>query len=278
MKLTIFALILIAFVVGCTTSSNEQIITGGKPTAPLNVNLDLSPLPPLNQDTTLTFRVEALLDEAELDISIQLPEGIEIVDGNLKQTYYEISADDEIKHKITIKVTKTGDYRILGGVRSEWSPSYTYGKGDEICISVQEAVTGIIDCHPTLPPTSPESQAVRLTDPFKGTFQGSDEPKLNSSIKVIFSFTPDQDFNDVNVKLYLPTGISLLKGGTEWYGNVAKGENIELPIQIKIISEKYMAPLHAQVSGYSEDAVAITTRSYYYSITDLKKYRRVEKP
>jgi len=165
---------LVVFVAGCTSSineqeSNDQISGGGKPSAPLNVNLELSPLPSLNQETTLTFQVEALLDEAELDIMIQLPEGIEVVDGDLKQTYNKISAKDKIEHEITIKVTKIGDYRILGVARSEWSPSYKYGKSDEICISVQEEVTGIIECHPALPEVSPESEVEQIEDPIQQT-------------------------------------------------------------------------------------------------------------
>ena len=157
-------MVLVLFVVGCTSSIDEQMSGGGKPTAPLNVNLELSPLPYLNQEATLTFQVEALLDEAELDITIQLPEGIEVVDGNLKQTYNKISANDEIEHEITIKVTKTGDYRILSVARSDWNPSDRYGKSDEICISVQETVTGIIECRSTLPEVSPNATVERIED------------------------------------------------------------------------------------------------------------------
>ena len=141
----------IVFVAGCTDTINEQISDKqpsdeqirdrGRSGQPLNVNLELSQY---GVDATLIFQVESLSDEEELNITIKLPEGIEIVEGNLKQTYYKISANDKINHEFTIKVIEAGDYVIFGSAISDWQPSSYYLKGDQICIRTQDSGVGYI--------------------------------------------------------------------------------------------------------------------------------------
>ena len=148
---------------------------------------------------------------------------------------------------------------------------------DEVCFAVKNGNAREIDCKELLPKQigtrlpavqANGSQTLFLTDPFHGTFEGSDEPKLDSRMKILFSFVPDRDFDEINATFYLLyNDASLLKGDTQWSGSAVKGQKIELPIEIYVGASKCKGNVHARVSGRSYGDAAIIERSYFYEVT-----------
>lgn len=167
--LAIVAVAVVALIVGNYLSENGLQVKGeGKPTAPLDVNLKLSPLPTLNQEATLTLQVKSLATQAiidKLNVSILLPKGIDIVSGNLEQFYYDISENETIVHTIKVRVKEMGDYKIIGGAIHD-EPGYFYGKGDKICFSVRETGTTVISCDTQKTPVSPFTETITIQEPL----------------------------------------------------------------------------------------------------------------
>jgi len=74
--------------------------------------------PILNRTVELAFTLEAMDDAPNTTIKIFLPEGIELVEGNLVWNG-DLKRDEKIEHKISIKVVKEGEWRIRAWVENE---------------------------------------------------------------------------------------------------------------------------------------------------------------
>lgn len=165
--LAILAILVGAFAVGNYLPERDTQV---KPQVPLDVKLKISSTPSLNHEFNLSFQAKPWTQDGEkqLDIEIQLPKGVKVVKGNLQQSYYNISPGRIINHELSIVITEPGTYSINGSAMSQWNPSYIYSKEDEICISVTETATEIIDCHPPAIPGSSQgtrSLVVQTKDP-----------------------------------------------------------------------------------------------------------------
>ena len=269
MKNAIILMIVMSLVIaGCTTKENE----GGtpKPSAPLEANLEASDLS--SDQFTLIFNVNPLLDEKKLSVNITLPENAELINGSLKQDYIGVKAGDRISHKLIVKLKQEGNYTITAWASSNWNPSDTYGKKSEICFTKKNGNLNKIDCTPLLPQSDDgevKSESLWLDDPFKGTFEGSDKPKFGSEMNIVFSLTPEEDFDQLNVTLFLLTkDVKLLEGDLQWAGSAIKGQKIEIPLKIYVEDSKCIGSIRALVSAHSNyDASIIIDRSYYYAIT-----------
>jgi len=99
-------------------SSREE-----KGTVPLTTefykgNFSVSDAPILNRTVELVFTLETIDDAPNTTIKMFLPEGIELVEGNLLWNG-DIKKDEKIEHKISIKVVKEGEWRIRAWVENE---------------------------------------------------------------------------------------------------------------------------------------------------------------
>mgnify|MGYP001603250859 CR=1 FL=1 len=306
MRLSLAIVILAMIITGCAKSDyhiNGPVgsqSTSSPTSSPISVKLTVLPLSePLTLESQANLIMEVSVHPSysntlNATANIILPEGIALVSG---ETIWngELKAGSPITLSAIVRVNKVGNYTIEASAKHYFGePSAEYPLGDSwvgdvenICFSASEDKATIIsgECQNKLlhegrqelrTETERESEIlINYTDPFKGTFEGSDEPKLGSSARIIFSFTPDNDMKDVDVKFNLPIGVTLLEGKTEWKGEVANGQKIELPIKIQIqAGENEISPISVKVSGYEKDAlvaekddvVAITERFYYYGI------------
>ena len=81
-------------------------------------NFSVSDAPILNRTVELVFTLETVDDAPNTTIKMFLPEGIELVEGNLLWNG-DIKKDEKIEHKISIKVVKEGEWRIRAWVENE---------------------------------------------------------------------------------------------------------------------------------------------------------------
>jgi hypothetical protein len=77
----------------------------------------------------------------------------------------------------------------------------------------------------------------RTEDYFRGDFSVKGEPALNQEVTVIFSVNPIEDSFDTELLIHLPDGIELIKGNTEWRGDLKKDEVFTMKIIVKPIQE-----------------------------------------
>lgn len=90
--------------------------SSGAPSQPMQAKLSFSEPPilgkPVNLIATLTILQKSPIDKADnSSIEITLPEGFELVSGNLKGII-NVSKANPAKYQVTIKSVKTGDWKV----------------------------------------------------------------------------------------------------------------------------------------------------------------------
>jgi len=81
-------------------------------------NFSVSATPILNSIVELYFNLESIDDVPNTSIKLFLPEGIELVSGNLIWSD-DIKKGEKSKHKVSIKVVKEGEWQIRAWVENE---------------------------------------------------------------------------------------------------------------------------------------------------------------
>ena len=87
--------------------------------------LSVSPKPTIGQIVTLTVEVESTKDEPNVEVAISLPEGIQLIEGDL--TWHEtLKANQPANHQVTICTLYDGNWRIFATVVSYRPEGYQY--------------------------------------------------------------------------------------------------------------------------------------------------------
>ena len=126
-----------------------------KPESPIKVNLSLSELPLLNKIVKLVFTVTALEDLPNTTIEISLPEGFELISGDLSWKG-NITRGNTIQIQSYIRAIKKGNWTITAVARSVRYDKFVSieGKADAIFISVSEE-TAMVSKKPPIPQLPP---------------------------------------------------------------------------------------------------------------------------
>ncbi len=106
------------------------------------------------------------------------------------------------------------------------------------------------------------------TDPFGGSFQGSEVITLNREAKILFQVNPLEDKENATIKLSLPFGLEYTRGGLQWQGNLAKGRVVSLEAYVKT-SNRMQGNIKAEVSSPGTSPGVIESRSYYFEVSTL---------
>jgi len=137
MKDKIFTLIIIGVTIlvsGCVTQDTKSI--NGIETFYHDVYLSISGSPYLNNSVnlTLTAATSEAFGRGNTTLTIALPEGFELISGNLTQNV-TLDINEIYNHTIIIKANKTGNWEILGWAGPYWYPKYD---GDVLYVNVEE--------------------------------------------------------------------------------------------------------------------------------------------
>jgi hypothetical protein len=79
--------------------------------------------------------------------------------------------------------------------------------------------------------------AVAWEDYFRGDFAVTGEPVLNQEVKMLFTVNPVLEAPNTSITLYLPEGIELVQGDSNWKGDIKKDELVQVRITVKPIQE-----------------------------------------
>ena len=124
--LAILGLILIS---GCIQGNTSTTSTG------ITSKLDISKAPTLNETAEITLMVTTIRNASNASVEIKLPEGFELISGNLNWNGEPIENQPR-KLNIIVKAVKTGDWTIYGGGS---------GQDDYIYISINDNSATIND-------------------------------------------------------------------------------------------------------------------------------------
>ncbi len=264
----ILSTVLIAAVLsGCVQEASEVEVTGDalQPDATPNttssiltmpvpsqmVNFSISNAPALNQTAVLTCKVLSESGALNTTTRIELPEGFELVSGNLTW--------DDRDGNVTIKAVKNGNWTITAFVMHYvvkdgiHCPGY-WGRAERFYVGVREDTAWIRDTEwpfigsnwydytqPAGTSSSPHNnQQIESKLLFSAT------PELNKEITIIYRVTPSINIPRAQMWLFTPPrGFELLDiqfpsggeaSGGDWVGSINKGQTIEINATYRITS------------------------------------------
>ena len=119
LALTVLGIILVS---GCIQENTPTTSTG------ITSKLEISKAPALNENAEITLTVTTIRSAPTASAKITLPEGFELVSGDLNWNG-ELVENQPLQLKVIVKAVKTGNWTIFGGGS---------GEGDYLYITVNE--------------------------------------------------------------------------------------------------------------------------------------------
>lgn len=114
----------------------EPTSTGGAPSFSMDIELGVSKAPALNEETDLEYTITSVSDNPGSLLEITLPEGVELVSGELTKTF-DIKEGEDIEGSIRIKAVAEGEWKIKGLIVREEGLS-RMGGSDRLILLVTE--------------------------------------------------------------------------------------------------------------------------------------------
>jgi hypothetical protein len=190
--------------------------------------------PMLNQmaELRVAVQVRANIPAKDISIRVNLPEGVELLNGNLSWTGDVPIKSNETVIIAQVKAVKIGNWTI--DVRGIIDPKKNGGfGGDNINASIYLLVTeksAEWRKYPAYPPLGstplPVGQvpATINTDPSpKVDLTFKTIPLLNKPAEIICTLSTSVDMPNLTVHLLLPLGAEIVDGNAEWIGNLKAG-------------------------------------------------------
>jgi len=183
-------------------------------------------------------------DAPATNAQILLPEGFELIEGNLEWKG-DVIRGTPVEMKVNVRAAKEGDWKIEA--RAGYSPGEGgyYVGSDTLYISVSEDSATVSDRPPSKPwETHPSKDEPYPTPTPSPTNTGENTPAAPFTINVSF---PDgapplnQEaklicvvnakairLKDLSVDIKLPEALELVSGELSWNGDVSEGNRIEV--------------------------------------------------
>lgn len=235
----------------CSAIQTQETI---KPSSPLQATLSLSDKPLLNTPVTLTLSFKSILDAPNTSAKIELPEGFELVNGNL-EWQGDLKENENQKIEVVVKSTKGGYYQLNSSVISKQQDS-TLGDNDIIYVEVSQN-DAIIGSRPENNWVEPaQGQTVPLAEnneQIQSELIISQNPELNKEFTITYRLTPSINIPDpqrTQMSLIFPpkafeiVSIQFPEGGEtyryksqlSWKGSINKGQTVEIKATFKVIN------------------------------------------
>ncbi len=184
--------------------------------------------PVLNQEVEVLFSVNPVLEAPNTSITLYLPEGIELVQGD-SSWEGDIGKDELVQVRITVKPIQEGQWTMWFYVESVFSSKrkehYTY-----YLVFLTSKDSGQVSRTHFYPP-SPEGKAIELAVDL--AIRVPNFLDIGEEAVVTFSLLASRDVSDVRAVIVLPEEFILIDGVLEWTGDLEK-EKEEI-FQITII-------------------------------------------
>ena len=184
--------------------------------------------PLLNQEVEILFTVNPVLEAPNTSINFYLPDGIELVQGDLTWEG-DIGKDEVVEITITVKPVQEGQWDIISYVESVFSKkrkvNYSY-----YLVFLTSKDSGQVSRTHFYPP-SPEGRTVEI--PVDLAIIVPNFLDIGEEAIVTFSLLASKDVSDVKAVIVLPEELILIDGVLEWTGDLEKEK--EETFQITII-------------------------------------------
>jgi len=207
------------------------------PASPLEAAFSLSNAPALNETAELTCVINARTAIRNMSVEINLPEGLELVSGNLSW-HGNISYGDEVEvTKAVIKAVEIGNWTIesSGCVNPEenWF-SLSCNPQPVIYVSVFEDSAAWGRNPPWI-----KDDLIPLNESVYGpigvNLSISNAPALNETAELTCTMTSSIDAPNTTAQIILPEGLELVSGDCSWHGDIVANVQESFNVIIKSV-------------------------------------------
>lgn len=219
----------------------------------LQATLSLSDKPLLNTPVTLTLSFKSIINTINTFAKIELPEGFELVSGNL-EWQGDLKKDEEEKIEVVVKSTKVGYYQLKGSIGSrQQNSAFSDSNIIYVEVSQNDAIIGSEPENNWFKPA--QSQSVPLAEnneQIQSELIISQNPELNKEFTITYRLTPLIDIPDpqrTQMSLAFPpkafevVNAQFPEGGEiynesqlTWKGSINQGQTIEIKATFKVIN------------------------------------------
>lgn len=279
--------------------------TGYNPSSSIITEFDIIDKPLLNHNFKLVLKISSLSENDSAHSEIILPKGIELISGNLNSTI-SFEKGNEIKIPVILKVTKIGEYKIIGKtytVMTKDNVGYLMGgrAGDRIYLDVSENDANISDEAPTNNWWGKYfTQSLNYENELNVDieFGFTELPERNKEVNLLLKVKPRDNIDRarINIALYR-LGISLVKVSSvtrppvkidftkrtikvfesennhySWTGNLIKDEEFLINLIVKVDTTG-VGSISAGVESYDKsegrnERIEISVGKYVTTIND----------
>jgi hypothetical protein len=185
--------------------------------------------PILNQEVEIIFTVKPITDSLETRIQIHLPEGIELIQGDLSWEG-NLKEDEVVEIKVTVKPIREGQWEIwsyveglLDGIADKSLTYYLY--------LLTSRDNGQVSRTPFYSEYSVEGTAKEMIAGL--SLKSVPRPNAGEEVVLTFAVMASKDMPNVKAVIILPEEFILLNGPLEWSGNLEKEKEETFQITIK---------------------------------------------
>ena len=184
--------------------------------------------PILNQEVEIVFSINPPVDSLNTEIEIFLPEGIELVQGDV---YWEgdIQRDEVVGITIRVKPVQEGQWIIHIYVKGMLDGKYEKDRVYYLFFLTSKDSGQVSRTH--FYPPSPEGKPKLMTVGL--VIRVPNFLDMDEEVVVTFSLLASKDVSDVRAVIVLPEEFILIDGVLEWTGDLQKEK--EETFQITII-------------------------------------------
>jgi len=184
--------------------------------------------PVLNQEVEILFSVNPVLEAPNTSITLYLPEGIELVQGD-SSWEGDIGKDELVQVRITVKPIQEGQWVMWFYVESVFSSRrkehHTY-----YLVFLTAKDSGQVSRTHFYPP-SPEGRTVEI--PVHLSPKSVPRPDVGEEVVLTLLLTASEDTPNVKAVIVLPEEFIFIDGTLEWTGDLKAGQEEMFQITIK---------------------------------------------
>lgn len=185
--------------------------------------------PKLNEEVQITFTIHPVLEAPKTTIRIDLPEGIELVEGT-PHWQGDIKGGEIVSVTITVKPVREGQFGIWVYVESVFSSRRKENYGYFLCFLTSKE-SGKISRTKFYNDIQVGGEMIKI--PVGLHLESMPQPNAGEEVVLTFSLIASEDKPNVKAEIVLPEEFIYISGTLEWEGDLKKDQKETFQVTIK---------------------------------------------
>jgi hypothetical protein len=186
--------------------------------------------PKLDQEVKITFSIHPVLEAPNTTIRIDLPEEIELVQGDITWEG-DVNPGEIVSVTITVKPVREGQLEIWAYVRSVFSSRREESYNYFLCFLTSKD-KGQVSRKPFYHEPPPvETMGTKI--PVGISLESNPQPNAGEEVVLTFSVLASEDTPNVKAEIVLPEEFIYISGTLEWTGDLKKDQKETFQVKIK---------------------------------------------